>query len=53
MVIWMVLTLVFKSATTWEILTFMNVESNVIINEAQATNINGIQECSLIVSFIY
>ena len=38
--------------TTLEILTFMNVASNVIINEAQATNTNGIQECSLTDSFI-
>ena len=45
----MVLTSVFKSATTEEILTFMKVVSKAIIKVAKQTRINGIQECSLIV----
>lgn len=32
---------VFRSITSCEILTFMKVESRVIINEANATNISG------------
>ena len=32
---------VFKSKTSCEILTFIKVESKVIINEANATNISG------------
>ena len=53
MIDWIVLTSVFKSTTTCEILTFMNVASRAMIKEAKAMTISGVQEVSLTVSLIF